>query len=218
VTSVDEVLPRLFHWRTRHPSIGVLVDSYWLDESGVLIDPLVPAEHGIEWFSKDDAEPRAVLLTNRHHYRDAGRFAQRFGCSVHCCQAAMHEFTAKQRVQPFEFGDQLAGGVLACEVDAICPDESALYIPSHHALAIADGVVLGGPRGAEGLLGFVPDSLMEEPAQTKRGLLCAYARLLEELDFEHLLLAHGGPIIGTGRDRLQELIDVGGRTAFEAFD
>lgn len=39
--------------------------------------------------------------------------------------------------------------------------------------------------------------------------------LLEEVDFSHLLLAHGGPVIGNGRERLQELVDVGGRTAFE---
>lgn len=215
---MEEVLPKLFHWRTRHPTIGVLVDSYWLADDGVLIDPLVPTDEGLQWFSGDGVEPRAVLLTNRHHYRDAPRFARRFGCSVHCSQAGMHEFTAEQRVQPFEFGDQLPGGVLAYEVDAICPDEAALYIPSHRALAIADGVVLGGPRGAEGLLGFVPDSLMDQPQQTKRGLLAAYRRLLEELDFEHLLLAHGGPILGDGRDRLRELVETGGRTAFESLD
>jgi hypothetical protein len=39
--------------------------------------------------------------------------------------------------------------------------------------------------------------------------------LLEELDFSHILLAHGGPLIGSGRERLKELVDTGGRTAFE---
>jgi hypothetical protein len=46
-------------------------------------------------------------------------------------------------------------------------------------------------------------------------MLAAYARLLDELDFEHVLLAHGDPLIGDGRARLQEVIEVGGRTAFE---
>jgi hypothetical protein len=64
-------------------------------------------------------------------------------------------------------------------------------------------------------LGFVPDSLMDEPPATKRALLAACARLLEQVDFEHLLLAHGGPVIGDARERLQALIDSGGRTAFE---
>jgi hypothetical protein len=35
------------------------------------------------------------------------------------------------------------------------------------------------------------------------------------LEFEHLLLAHGGPVIGEGRKLLQELVEAGGRTAFE---
>ncbi|HXN37001.1 MAG TPA: IPT/TIG domain-containing protein [Solirubrobacteraceae bacterium] len=36
-----------------------------------------------------------------------------------------------------------------------------------------------------------------------------------ELDFAHLLLAHGGPVIGDGRALLADLVDGGGRTAFE---
>ena len=211
----QEVLPGLFHWRTLHPKIATEVDSYWIADGGVLIDPLVP-EAGIEWFADRAVRPKAVLLTNRHHYRDAGRFVRRFGCTVHCSRPGMHEFT-EQEVRAFDFGDRLPGGAVAYEVDAICPDESALHLPAVRALAVADGIVLGGSNGAEGELGFVPDFLMDEPAQTKAGLLDAYASLLAGLDFEHLLLAHGGPLIGDGRRRLREFLDSGGRTAFDAF-
>lgn len=79
----------------------------------------------------------------------------------------------------------------------------------------ADGLVRGGQYGARGPLGFVPDSLMDDPEVTKRGLLAAFERLLEELDFDHLLLAHGGPVIGDGRELLRDLVASGGRTAFE---
>jgi hypothetical protein len=88
-------------------------------------------------------------------------------------------------------------------------------VRAKRALVIADGVVRGGLLGQEGPLGFVPDSLMDDPPATKRGLLDALERLLAELDFEHLLLAHGGPVIGDGRELLQDLVDCGGRTAFE---
>ncbi len=98
---------------------------------------------------------------------------------------------------------------------AICADDTALHLPIHSALALADGVVRGGPYGGGGPLGFVPDSLMDDPPETKRGLLASCARLLEELEFEHLLLAHGGPVIGDGRALLAELVEAGGRTAFE---
>jgi hypothetical protein len=111
--------------------------------------------------------------------------------------------------------EPLPGGAIACEMGAICPDDTAFHLPEQRALAIADGVVRGGPHGQEGPLGFVPDSLMDDPPATKAGLLAACARLLATLDFEHLLLAHGGPVVGDGRTLLQDLLDSGGRTAFE---
>lgn len=215
VVRVLEVLDGVFHWRAVHPKLGVEVDSYWLEDGGTLIDPLLPADVGIEWFQERSTRPSAVLLSNRHHYREADRFEQRFGCTVHCSRPGMHEFGDGQQVVAFDFGEQLPGGVIAHEVDAICPDETALHIPAKRALVLADGAVLGGPHGAESTLGFVPGSLMDDPERTRRGLLAAYSRLLSELDFEHLLLAHGGPLIGDGRVRLQDLIDCGGRTAFE---
>ena len=54
----------------------------------------------------------------------------------------------------------------------------------------------GGP------LAFVPDRFMDDPERTKEGLRGSYRRLAE-LDFEHLLLAHGDPIVGNGREALR---------------
>jgi hypothetical protein len=56
---------------------------------------------------------------------------------------------------------------------------------------------------------------MDDPEQTKQGLLASLRRALEELAFDHVLLAHGGPVIGDGRRQLEELVDSGGRTAFD---
>jgi hypothetical protein len=209
---MQEVLPGVFHWTTVHPKIHTDVSSYWIDEGGVLIDPLVPAEGGLEWFAARSVRPTAVLLTNRHHYRDSGRFAEAFGCTVHCNRAGLHEFTHGEPVEGFEPGDVLPGGIVACEVGGLCPDETALHLPGKRAVAIADGVVRIGPDEP---LGFVPDVLMDDPPATKGTLLAAFARLLDELEFEHLLLAHGDPVVGNGRELLQELVEAGGRTAFE---
>jgi hypothetical protein len=92
-------------------------------------------------------------LANRHHYRDSARFAERFACSVHCNRTGVHEFSHGEAVRGFDVGDWLAGGVLACELDAICPDDTALYLPEQRALVIADGVVRGGLYGQPGRLG-----------------------------------------------------------------
>jgi hypothetical protein len=212
---VQNVLPGVFHWPAMHPRIHLEVASYWLEDGGILIDPLVPPDVGLEWFEHRATRPTAILLSNRHHYRDSARFQEAFGCSVHCNRAGLHEFTHGERVTPFDPGDTLPGGLVAHKVGGLCPDETALHLPARRALVLADGAVRGGPHGQVDRLGFVPDALMDDPPGTKRHLLDAFARLLEELDFEHLLLAHGGPVIGDGRAQLQELVDCGGRTAFE---
>jgi hypothetical protein len=212
---MEEVLPGVFHWTAPHPAIGIEVSSYWLEGSGVLLDPLVPVQEGLDWFAGRASTPTAIVLSNRHHYRESGLFVERFGCSVHCNRLGLHEFSHGEVVGGFDVGEELPGGLRACELDAICPDDTALHLPERGALAIADGVVRGGPHGQGSPLGFVPDSLMDDPPATRRGLLAACGRLLEELEFEHLLLAHGGPVIGDGREQLADLVASGGRTAFE---
>jgi hypothetical protein len=212
---MQEILPGVFHWIARHPRIHMEVSSYWLEDSGVVIDPLVPEREGLDWFADRILAPAAILLSNRHHYRDTDRFVERFGCSAYCNRLGLHEFSEGEAVQGFGIGDLLPGGVLANELDAICPDDTALLLPEKRAVVLADGVVRGGPYTQDGPLGFVPDSLMDDPRATKRGLLAACSSLLEELDFSHILLAHGGPVIGSGPERLQELVDAGGPTAFE---
>jgi hypothetical protein len=207
---VREILPGVYHWTAIHPNIGIEVSSYWLEDGGVLIDPLVPPDAGVEWFAARPTPPTAVVLSNRHHYRHSDRF----GVPVYCIRAGLHEFGADRPVNPFDFGDSPAGGLVAHEIGALCPDDTALHLPAARAVFFADGVVKGS-AGEDQPLGFVPDSLMDDPPGTKRGLLDAFARVLGELDFDHILLAHGGPVLNDGRARLQELVDAGGRTAFE---
>lgn len=201
---MKEIVHGIVHWKARHPNIGADVSSYFLVDEGVLIDPMEPAE-GMAWFH-ENGRPKHVLLSNRHHYRDAGRFAEEFGCSVHASRPGMHEFSSGEPVEPFDFGDELPGGVTAHEVGAICPDEAALHIPSCAALVCADGVVRW--PGKEGL-SFVPDKLMDEPERTKAGLREAYRRLLD-LDFDLLLLAHGEPVLAGGKEELRAFVGEGG--------
>jgi len=192
---VEEIVPGVWHWTACHPRIKIRVSSYYLAAEGVLIDPIAP-EEGLDWFAEHGL-PTDVLLTNRHHYRSSARFAERFGVTVYCVREGMHEFGG-ERVESFDVGDELPGGVIPYAVGAICPDETALHIPARDALALADGAVrweAGGP------LVFVPDRLMDEPAKTKDGLRESYRRLAK-LEFQHLLLAHGEPFVGTGRETL----------------
>jgi hypothetical protein len=196
-----EIAPGLWHWTATRESIGMDVSSYYLEAERVLIDPLIPPR-GTEWLEQH-GPPEHVILTNRHHDRDSWHLRDTFGCTVHCISNGVHELDGRGPVEPFEFGDEVPGGIGVHEVDSICPDETALHIPRHRALACADGVVRWD-AGDE--LQFVPDFLMDDPEQTKRGLREAYRGLLD-LDFDLLLLAHGDPVVRDGRDALRAFID-----------
>lgn len=194
-----EVLPGVLHWTRIHPRIKSDISSYYLVEERVLIDPMIP-EEGVEVFH---TRPAHVLLTNRHHHRDSEKLRQMFQCTVRCVDKGMHEFGNSQAVEPFAFGDTLAGGIEALEVGVICPDETALLIPRGAGiLAVADGLV----RMGDGPLSFVPDAYMgDDPGSIKAGLKQAYGRLLDR-EFDHLLLAHGFPWIGGGKQALREFV------------
>jgi hypothetical protein len=190
----------MWHWAAPHPRIKIRVHSYYLTAERTLIDPIASSD-GLEWFD-EHGPPSQILLTNRHHYRSSGDFVTRFGATVRCVREGMHEFDDAAAVEAFAFGDDLPGGIEAHEVGAICPDETAFLVPAHRALAIADGAVRLEEGGS---LGFVPDSLIDDPERTKEGLREAYRRLVA-LEFDHLLLAHGDPFVANGREALQAFV------------
>ena len=197
---MKEIAPGIWHWKAEHPKIGMEVSSYFLPGPRVLLDPLAPDD--VSDRLEELGPPDQILLTNRHHYRDCRKLHERFGCPIRASRPGMHEFGDDQPVEPFNFGESLAGGeVHAHEVAAICPDESALYIPAARALAVADGVI-----SYDGLR-FVPDNLMDEPERTKDELRAAYRGLAAELDFDNLLCAHGEPVVGGARDELRRFAE-----------
>jgi len=183
----------------------------------VIFDPLfAQGEVELQLAELAKLDPRLVLLTNRHHYRSADALASRFGTPVRCHVDGLHEFTEAQGVEGFRpkpDGSELHPEVIAHQVGVLCPDEVAYQLPAVGALVVGDAVVRGEGKGQP--IGFVPDQLMDDPPATKEGLLARFAELLDAVAFNHLLLAHGGPVVGDGAAALRELVAVGGRTAFE---
>jgi Metallo-beta-lactamase superfamily len=199
---LSEVIPGILAWSGPHPRIGVIVHSHYLAEQRIAIDPigvdgLVPALEragGVE----------RVVLTNRHHLRGAEEIVAAFGAPLLCPRTGLHEFEAPDRpkVSGYDWGEEIAAGVTAHEVGALSPDEGALHIAvGPGALAFADTVI----ADSQGL-GFVPDFLMDEPEETKRGIVAAVRGLLD-LDFDVLLMAHGEPIAVGGKQALRSFVD-----------
>ena len=195
---MDEILPGVFHWTAYHEGIRAEVHSHLVARSGTLIDPMVPAE-GLEWFER--RAPERIVLTNRHHYRHSDRYVEAFSVPVLCNEAGLHEFEGGPDVKGFRVGDELAPGIVAREVGAICPDDTALHVQEGAGLlGFADGLIHYGS------LGFVPDDYMgDDPGEVKRGLRASLSRLLE-LDFDGLLFAHGPPITSGGKEALRKFL------------
>jgi hypothetical protein len=191
---IHEVLPGVLHWTARHRSAGLESGSHYLVEEGILIDPIAPPE-GLQWF--DGEKIGEILLTNRHHTRSAFDLQDRLGVTIRASRTGMYELPA-DRVLPYEFDDELSAGIRPHAISETWPDETALEIPRHRAVAIADGVI-----NYDGL-GFFADFLLgDDPEAEKQRLRNGFARLAAEVDFDHLLLAHGTPILGDGRERLR---------------
>jgi hypothetical protein len=197
-----EITPGIVHWTTFHEGIGMDVSSYFVPAAGALIDPREPVD-GVDTVASY-GQPDRALLTNRHHLRHAARYREAFGyLMILAHEAGMHEFVdGTPEVTPFKFGDEVGPGIVALEVGAICPDETCFHIDhAGGALAFADGLVHFSED-----IGFVPDGLLgDDPEGVKAGLRAAAERLLDE-PFEHLLFAHGDPIVGRGREALEQFV------------
>jgi hypothetical protein len=198
---IEELIPGVFHWSAFHEGIQHTVHSAFVLDSGTLIDPMEP-EGGLDAIG-DLANPRQIVLTNRHHHRHSDRFVERFSCEVLCHEAGLAHFDGRARVRGFSFDEQLAEGVRALELASICAEEATLLVDAGGgALCFGDGLT----RGEDGSLAFMPDELLgDDPEGVRAGLHRNLRRMCEE-DFDTLLFAHAQPIVGEGRARLGEFL------------
>ena len=197
---MHELAPGIQQWKAVHPNLGIEVSSYCVADAGTLIDPMTP-EEGVEVFD-GERRPQRVVLTNRHHLRHSERFAEAYGIPILCHQAGLHEFSDGPDVKSFSWGDEIAPGITALEVGAICDEETALRIDVGDGyLVVADAVINYGQ------LGFVPDKYIgDDPPAIHEAIRAAYRELLDE-PFDSILPAHGDPILGGGKDALRRFVE-----------
>jgi len=199
---MNEVLPGVLHWSAHHDGIDQTVHSHVHLRSGAIFDPLLPPGTDPEALAQATV-PSVVLLSNRHHLRDAERLAEAFGCPIRAHEAGMHEFTGGPDVEPFRYGDEVADGVLALELGALTPEDTVFHLDAGPgALLFADGLIR-----QDGELAFVPDGLMgDDPEEVKAGLRARLAELAERDDYDALLFAHGEPLAAGGREALRRFV------------
>lgn len=196
---MNEIAPGVFHWTAFHPKIEFEVSSYYVGSSGTAIDPLLGDEGAARLEGRD---VNRILLSNRHHLRDAQELGD---VPILCHSAGLHEFEGGPDVQAFEWGDEVAPGIKALKVDAICDEETAFLIDEGDGLLVVADAVM---RYADDLH-FVPDQhIGDDPAAVKKAIRDAYRELLDE-SFDSILPAHGKPLVGGGKDALRRFVEGG---------
>ena len=201
-----ELQPGIWHWTAYYDSIGMDVHSHWIEPAGIVLDPMIPPDGGLEWWDDREVKPQQIVLTIGLHWRHSEEFARHFGIPIVVPKASLHRYEGTDRYpETFEWGDEIGPGVTAVEIGGIAPDEAALYIDQGDGVvAIADGAIRASGGGP---LMFVPDGLMgDDPEGVKAGLRDSYRGLLTR-DWDTLLMAHGEPVVGNAQRALKDLIE-----------
>jgi hypothetical protein len=192
---VEEIVDGVWRWTARHPEWQPDVEwarevasfAFAVDETLVLVDPLVPDE---VWPRLDElAEERAgvaAMITIPYHVRSSEAVLARYGskASVWGHQAAARRMRDGSALRPVEPGVALPAGAEAFAIGSPRRQEQPLWFPSLRARVRRHGrrrrgnaarVGVGRGRHAEAA-GVVPGPFRPDPRAAARPRRRARAR------------------------------------------
>lgn len=194
-SSVEEVVPNVWHWRVRDERIGGgwgCSHAVVLGAGGVLIDP-----HRL------DDEPfarlgpiTAIVLTTSSHQRAAWSLRRELGVPVYLPAAARE--VDEEPDERYAEGDALPAGLQAVFTPGAGTTQHSLLLRRDAGVLFTPDLFVRVPKGP---LEWVPFEYMHDPEEAKRSA----ARLLE-LEFDALCMAHGAPVASGARETLRALV------------
>jgi len=185
--NVSELAPGLWRWTAPHPDWKEGDD--WEHEVGcvyyeapgatVLIDPLLPPERDRFFEALDrDVERRGLPVAV-------------------LLTVPWHERSADELLEHYAATDDAPAGIEPFAVAEV--DETLWWLPEHAALVAGD-VLLGGAGGIE----VCPDSWLD--GRSSHTSIRAALTPLLELPIERILVSHGEPVLGSGREALERAL------------
>lgn len=227
---MKEVLPGVWSWATLKGLEKFLparfqnpTRSYYLDSSGVLIDPNLPLE-GFEWF--EHHPPRTILIWIPEHgdMKLIKRLVARFKCPVLCHPDKMAKLSRELSVKRYERGTIAQGVEL---VGANSEFDRALRIgagagallASHGIVRFpASGSILLLSKATQEVFSFLPRRLRAWVATRLNRLYKlrndadtittdSLRRFSLEQDFDSLFFVHGDPIVGGAKTTLNRFLE-----------
>jgi hypothetical protein len=213
---MEQLTDGLWRWTARHPEwhpgeFGAEVACFAAQagDTTLLIDPLLPTDPSSVLAVIDDAvaDRVAILITIPYHVRSAEelwrRYRKKAETTIHGHPAAAKRLEDRSAFRAIEPGTPLPGGATAHTIGKPRRYETPLHLPSHEALVFGDAVAESGGR-------LVVWSSERIDAKVERFYCERFNPTLEpllELDFDNVLVTHGQPILGGGKDALRGALD-----------
>jgi hypothetical protein len=206
----------LWRWTARHPdwhpgAFGAEVACFAAraGDTMLLIDPLLPPEPDAVLRVVEDAlrDRLAILITIPYHVRSSEelwkRYRDRAETTIHGHRACTKRLSDTSGFREIEPGVSLPGGVTAHTIGKPRRYEMPLHLPSHDALAFGDAIAEVDGR----LVMWAEDRVDEKVSAFYRERFAPSAAPLLDLDFDNVLVTHGQPIMGGGKDALRKALD-----------
>lgn len=166
--------------------------AYAQQGSLVLVDPIELAEPAWKELLQL-GEPRAILLTNGNHLRDAAHYRALCRIPVAASVHARHEIG--KDVDVVLIGNEVIHGLKPIGIPGAGPGEMA-FLSKEGILLLGDAII-----NLKGETQVLPDKYAVDPKQNRESL-----KKLLDLSFETVTFAHGLPVTQNAKEALRKVI------------
>ena len=192
---MDEILKDVYTWSVYSEEKKLNFNGHFIVSQhplfgNVIIDPPQASDSDLEQM-ESLGFVQHIIITNRDHIRRSEEFQQKYGADI---QINTNDITGSGIISDrnFNHGDMIAGFLQAVVIpDNKSPGETALFWADREILFLGDALI-GKPPGIVTLL---PEEKYDDIVKAKAGI-----RILQNLDFKHLLLGDGESILRKGKE------------------
>ena len=198
---MDEILKDVYIWSVFSEEKKLNFNGYFIPTQhplfgNVVIDP--PPVSGLDLAQMESlGSVQQIIITNRNHIRWSRELQEKFDAEIRMNSADVQN---EDLISDHNFGD---GDMIAGFLETVVipynksPGETALYWKDRKILFVGDALI-GNPPGEVSLL---PPGIYAEAEKARAGI-----KVLNNLEFDALLLGDGDPIPTGGKEAVERFL------------